>query len=53
MFAILKVEKTDVPCSILNISLAISELGWNVQTEYLEGLEKTVAWLQNNDQGNS
>ena len=44
-------RKVDVPCSVLNVSLAKSALGWLPQTDFLDGLEKTIAWMQENEGG--
>jgi UDP-glucose 4-epimerase len=40
-----KARTSDVPASILNISLAQKELNWQPKTEFKEGLEKTIRWL--------
>ena len=44
-------RKIDVPCSVLNVSLAKSALNWHPQTDFLDGLAKTIAWMQENESG--
>jgi UDP-glucose 4-epimerase len=37
---------TDVPCSILDISLAQEKLGWRPQVPFEQGLDRTIAWAR-------
>jgi len=36
----------DVPVNILDTSLAARELGWRPETEFGEGLRRTLGWIQ-------
>lgn len=36
----------DVPSSILDIQLAMTELGWVPRTSFMDGLRRTVAWFE-------
>ena len=37
----------DVPCSVLDTSLAAQELGWHAKTPFPEGIRQTWAWISN------
>ncbi|MFW5450514.1 MAG: NAD-dependent epimerase/dehydratase family protein [Methylophagaceae bacterium] len=41
-------RSVDVPHSVLDISLARSDLAWMPQTDFLEGLQRTMDWLKTN-----
>ena len=35
----------DVPVSILSNSLALKELGWSPQVDFIDGIKKTASWM--------
>ncbi len=39
-------RKVDLPCNILDVGLAASDLGWRPRTNFLNGLEKTIVWMR-------
>lgn len=39
-------RKADVPCSILDISRAEKDLHWKPKTPFLEGVARTIEWMQ-------
>jgi UDP-glucose 4-epimerase len=39
-------RSVDIPCSILDVSSAAAELGWNSRISLTDGLEKTAAWMR-------
>ncbi len=44
-------RQVDVPCNILDVGLAASDLGWHPSTSFLNGLQKTVAWMRETSRG--
>lgn len=39
-------RSVDVPVSILDTGLAARDLGWQAGTPFIEGLRRTIAWMQ-------
>jgi UDP-glucose 4-epimerase len=41
-------RRADVPVNILDIGLITREIGWRPQVKWMDGLERTAAWLTHN-----